>query len=50
MATPVAPACFTLTIPQASVPPALQVQVNGQKRLDDGQIDDIVLLINYEID
>jgi peptidoglycan hydrolase-like protein with peptidoglycan-binding domain len=50
LATPVAPAGFTLTVPQASVPPALQVQVNGQNRLDGGQIDDIVLLINYEID
>lgn len=50
MPTAVAPASFTLTIPQASMPSALQVQVNGQKRLDDGQIGDIVLLINYEID
>jgi hypothetical protein len=32
------------------VPPALRVQVNGQTRHDDGQIDDIVLLITYEID
>ena len=44
------PAGFTLTIPQASLPPALQVQVNGQSRIDDSQIDDIVLLINYELD
>jgi hypothetical protein len=50
LAPPVAPASFNLTIPQASVPPALQVQVNGQSRLDGGQIDDIVLLINYELD
>jgi len=50
VAPPVAPAGFSLTIPQASVPPALQVQVNGQSRLDGGQIDDIVLLINYELD
>jgi hypothetical protein len=28
----------------------LQVQVNGQARLDGGQIGYIVLLINYEID
>jgi hypothetical protein len=45
-----APAGFTLTIPQASMPPALQVQVNGQARLDSDQIDDIELLIDYEID
>lgn len=45
-----APTGLTLTIPQASVPPALQVQVNGQSRLDGEQIDDIVLLITYEID
>ena len=50
LATPVAPTGFALTIPQASVPPALQVQVNGQSRLDGGQIDDIVLLIKYDID
>jgi hypothetical protein len=50
LATAVAPAGFTLTIPQASVPPTLQVLVNGQSRLDDSQIDDIVLLIDYEID
>jgi hypothetical protein len=47
--TAVPPAGFTLTIPQASVPAALQIQVNGQSRLDGGQIDDIVLLITYEI-
>ena len=39
LATPVAPTGFALTIPQASVPPALQVQVNGQSRLDGGQIE-----------
>jgi hypothetical protein len=50
LAPPVAPASFSLTIPQASVPSVLKAQVNGQSRLDGGQIDDIVLLINYELD
>jgi hypothetical protein len=43
------PASFTLIIPQANVPPTLQVMVNGQVRLDPSQISDIVLLIAYNI-
>ena len=49
LAAPTAPASFTLTIPQASLPTMLQTVVNGQARLDPNQIDDIVLLINYTI-
>ena len=49
LASPTAPASLTLTIPQASVPSVLQTSVNGQARLDPGQIDDVVLLINYTI-
>jgi hypothetical protein len=48
--TPVAPASFTLTIPQANVPEALGTLVNGQTRLNPSQIDDIALLIEYAID
>jgi hypothetical protein len=49
LAAPTAPASFTLTIPQASLPAALQTLVNGQARLDPSQIDDIILVINYTI-
>ena len=44
-----APASLTLTIPQATLPVSLQTQVNGQARLNSSLIDDIVLLIGYEI-
>jgi hypothetical protein len=49
-ATPTVPGSFTLTVLQVAVPPPLQTQVDGQVRLDQGKIDDVLLLIAYEID
>lgn len=48
-ATATAPSSFNLIIPQASVPDALKAEIDGQVRFDEKQIDDILLLISYEI-
>jgi hypothetical protein len=46
---PAAPGSYTLTIPQASLPPSLQTTVSGQARLDPSKIADIVLIVSYTI-
>jgi hypothetical protein len=48
-AATVAPESFTLTVPEASVPPTLGVTVSGHARLDPAQIEDVLVLINYSI-
>ena len=40
---------LTLTVPAASIPPALATTINGQTRLDPSKIEDILLVIRYSI-
>jgi hypothetical protein len=49
MAAPIPLGSFTLTIPQTSLPSALETLVSGQERLDPSQIEDIFLVITYEV-
>ncbi len=44
-----APGSLTLTVPQANVPPSLGTTVNGQLRLDQTKIEDILIIFNYTI-
>jgi hypothetical protein len=43
----VTPQSFTLTVP--AVPPALGVKVNGQMRFDPTKVEDILLLVTYDL-
>jgi len=45
-----APQTFTLVIPNASVPPALVISVNGKTQLDPTKVEDILLIIGYSFD
>ena len=49
MTAPTALGSFTLTLPQTSLPSALETLVSGQERLDPTQIEDIFLVITYEV-
>jgi hypothetical protein len=49
MTAPTALGSFTLTLPQTSLPSALETLVGGQERLDPTQIEDIFLVITYEV-
>jgi hypothetical protein len=48
-ATTVSPESFTLTVPEASVPPTLSTKVNGHTRLDPSQIEDVLLIVTYSV-
>ncbi len=49
LAAPVTPQSFTLSVPEASVPAALAVTVNGHQRLDPNRFEDIVLVLSYRV-
>ena len=49
LAAPTQPGSFTLTVPEASIPSALAVTVNGHQRLDPAKFEDIVLLVSYKV-
>jgi hypothetical protein len=43
------PGSFTLVVPEASVPAALGVSVNGHLRLNPTAVDDVVLIVSYKV-